>query len=152
MHRWVILDPLDTEDRQRMPRRTSHHHEYLALGRRLRELRRRHGWTQSDLAENAGLSVSYVAEIERGGRNPSLETLMNLAAALNVSAGFLVNGQSVRVPVALGALCEQWELLSDDQRDAVLRVAALFADHEDTGRQRAQQQPDDPNRSGHKRG
>jgi hypothetical protein len=53
--------------------------------------------------------------------------------------------------VALGALCEQWELLSDDQRDAVLRVAALFADHEDTGRRRPEQRPNDPNHGGRKR-
>ena len=54
------------------------------LARRLRALRERRGWTQEDLAERAGLSVSFVSLLERGGRGPSQDTLVQVAEALGV--------------------------------------------------------------------
>lgn len=57
------------------------------LGQRIRELRvqRRTGrMTQEDLAERAEISVSFLSMIERGERSPHLETLANIAQALEV--------------------------------------------------------------------
>ena len=36
------------------------------LGQRIREQRRKKGWTMDKLAENADLSVNYVGDLERG--------------------------------------------------------------------------------------
>lgn len=54
------------------------------VARNLRHERTRQRLTQTDLAEKAGLSVSYVSMLERGLRNPPLETLDMLAKALRV--------------------------------------------------------------------
>lgn len=109
-----------------MPRRTTHDNEYAELGRRIRELRQGQGWTQVELAEHAGLSPGYVAELERGGRNPSLETILNLAAALNVSAGYLVDGMRYEAPAGMGRLAECWPSLTADERRALVHLASLF--------------------------
>jgi transcriptional regulator with XRE-family HTH domain len=50
---------------------------------RCRELRRRRGWSQEDLAEHAGISVSPVRKLEQGGQ-VRMETLHAIARALNV--------------------------------------------------------------------
>jgi len=42
--------------------------------------------SQEDLAEKAGISVSYVSMLERGQRSPPLDTLESLAKALGVRA------------------------------------------------------------------
>ena len=55
------------------------------LGARVAVLRRLKKWTQLQLAERAELPRSYVADIEGARRNPSLRTLMRLAAALGVT-------------------------------------------------------------------
>lgn len=55
-----------------------------ALGRRVRTLRERQGMTQEQLAEAAQLHWTYVSGIERGRRNPGLNTLARLARALSV--------------------------------------------------------------------
>lgn len=39
------------------------------LGQRIREQRRKKGWTMDKLAEKADLSVNYVGDLERGGED-----------------------------------------------------------------------------------
>ena len=62
-----------------------------ALGRRIRQLRqsRPEKLTQEDLAERADISVSFLSMIERGERAPHIETLIRVAAALDVSVSEL---------------------------------------------------------------
>lgn len=55
------------------------------LGRAVRELRERQGWSQSQLANAAGMTQSAVARFEAGGTVPTLPVLERLATALDVS-------------------------------------------------------------------
>ncbi|MEQ1760635.1 MAG: helix-turn-helix transcriptional regulator [Vicinamibacterales bacterium] len=57
----------------------------MALGRRVRGLRHAHEWTQERLAEESDLDRSYIAGIEMGSRNPSLNALDRLAQAFRLS-------------------------------------------------------------------
>jgi transcriptional regulator with XRE-family HTH domain len=50
----------------------------------LQRLRKARRWSQSQLAEKAGLSREYVTRIERGRQDPTLGTLERLAKALKV--------------------------------------------------------------------
>jgi len=54
------------------------------LGRAVRELRERHGWSQTQLAAAAGMTQSAVARFEAGGTVPTLPVLERLAHALDV--------------------------------------------------------------------
>lgn len=55
------------------------------FGRRLRQLRLQRNLTQERLAEDAGVSVDLISNIERGVNAPSFETMEKLAASLHVS-------------------------------------------------------------------
>lgn len=59
------------------------------LARRIRSLRERRGLTQEDFAQRSGISVSFASLLERGERSPSYETLVQVAAALEVPVGEL---------------------------------------------------------------
>ena len=48
------------------------------LGQRIREQRRKKGWTMDKLAEKADLSVNYVGDLERGVKTPSLDTFIRI--------------------------------------------------------------------------
>lgn len=61
-----------------------------ALGSRVRKRRQKLGLSQEELAERAGLHWTYVSGIERGRRNPGLNTLSTLASALRLSLADLV--------------------------------------------------------------
>jgi transcriptional regulator with XRE-family HTH domain len=63
-----------------------------ALGRAVRELRARRGFSQEGLGFRAGLHRNYVGAVERGEINPTLKTLLALTAGLAVPLGELVAG------------------------------------------------------------
>ncbi|MDK2821405.1 MAG: hypothetical protein PWP31_1370 [Clostridia bacterium] len=63
-------------------------------GKRIRELREGRGYSLHDLAERSGVSVSYLSEIERGAKRPSLKIIDKIAEALNTSKGQLVEAGS----------------------------------------------------------
>ena len=64
--------------------------DYKAMGRRVRLLRKRRGWTQERLAAETGISLSFLGHIERGSRVASLETVLLLSRALDSSVDALL--------------------------------------------------------------
>jgi DNA-binding NtrC family response regulator len=56
------------------------------LGRQIRLARTQRGWTLKDLSEASGISVSQLSSIERGSHLPSLESLIDIASALEQNA------------------------------------------------------------------
>ena len=49
------------------------------MGKRIRMLRKQRSWNQDDLAQHAGLGRTYLSNLERGQKNPSLRSLEILA-------------------------------------------------------------------------
>jgi transcriptional regulator with XRE-family HTH domain len=60
------------------------------VGQRLQRIRKKAGLTQEGLAEIADLHPSYIAQIERGHKNPSLKSLTKIADALGVPVAVLI--------------------------------------------------------------
>jgi transcriptional regulator with XRE-family HTH domain len=60
------------------------------LGQIIKECRTKLGMSQEQLANRANLHRTYISNIEQGERNPSLTTLTNLAAALEVECSTLM--------------------------------------------------------------
>jgi len=63
------------------------------LGRNVRAFRIEQGLSQEELAFRAGFKRSYLSDLERGTRNPSVRALGRLAAALNVAPSALLMDQ-----------------------------------------------------------
>ena len=61
----------------------------IALGKRVKDARRKAHFTQEVLAEKADIAVSYLGEIERGEKTPSLDVLTDIANSLEVSCDYL---------------------------------------------------------------
>lgn len=62
----------------------------VAFGRVLREYRERSALSQEDLAAAAQVDRTYISMLERGTRQPTLETLFRIANALDVAPSTLV--------------------------------------------------------------
>lgn len=60
------------------------------LGKNVRRLREAQGWSQEDYADRAGVHRTYVSDIERGRRNPTITVVEKLAQPLGVSPGSLL--------------------------------------------------------------
>ena len=63
----------------------------VAFGRRVREVRLEAGLTQEGLAEAAELHPTFISNVERGYRVPSVPTMLRLARGLGVPPGRLVD-------------------------------------------------------------
>jgi transcriptional regulator with XRE-family HTH domain len=61
------------------------------LGKNLRQLRQDKGWSQEEFAHLAGIHRTYISDLERGARNPTIKIVEQLASALGVSAGVLLD-------------------------------------------------------------
>ncbi|MEY1556670.1 helix-turn-helix domain-containing protein [Yoonia sp. R2331] len=57
----------------------------------MRKLRRSRGWSQEELAHHAGIHRTYISDLERAARNPTIEVIDRLARAMTVSCGDLLD-------------------------------------------------------------
>jgi transcriptional regulator with XRE-family HTH domain len=71
-----------------------------AVGHELRSERRRSNRTLTDVAEQAGVSMQYLSEVERGLKEPSSEILGAVAGAL----GLRLVDLTARVTRSIGRL------------------------------------------------
>tara|TARA_R110002124_G_scaffold238531_1_gene403785 strand:- start:9969 stop:10190 length:222 start_codon:yes stop_codon:yes gene_type:complete len=60
------------------------------LGRNVRTIRLEAGLSQEELAFRAGLKRSYLSDLERGTRNPSVRALGRIADALGLAPSELL--------------------------------------------------------------
>jgi transcriptional regulator with XRE-family HTH domain len=75
-----------------------------SVGERIRGRRAELGWTQDQLAQKAGLSKSFLSDLENGKRSVGANNLLDIARALGVSLDFLMTGtasqdQKSEVPI-----------------------------------------------------
>ena len=91
---------------------------------RVKQLRNNSGLNAEQLAEMAGISKSYMSEIETGKKWPSGRVLQSIARQLGVSIYDLIDEDSLGAEIAthISAMRD----LSDDDRKAVLRHAAVL--------------------------
>lgn len=69
--------------------------DYYAIGQRIRKIRKAQNISQERLAEVIGISVTHMSHIETGNTKLSLQVLVDLAAALEVSTDDLLFEKSI---------------------------------------------------------
>lgn len=74
----------------------------LIKGEKIRELREERGYSLADLAQKAGISVSYLSEIERGAKKPSLKVINKLARTLNINKSLIIEVDQDSTEITLG--------------------------------------------------
>ena len=62
------------------------------LGDRIKQRRNELNWTQDELSAKAGISKSFLSEIENGKKSIGADTLLNLSKALSCSLDYLMQG------------------------------------------------------------
>ncbi len=99
------------------------------LGEKLRELRKERGLTLEKLAELAGLSKSYLWELEnRESQRPSAEKLTALADALGVANTYFLE-EDVRTPEERhldAAFFRGYQKLDPESKEQLRRILTTF--------------------------
>jgi transcriptional regulator with XRE-family HTH domain len=102
------------------------------FAKRLRDLRRAKGLSQTELGKLAGLHYTHIGRYERGASRPSGDALKRLADVLGVTSDYLLEGAADE---AAKARFEDFELLqqfrevaqlSDDDKHVIKRLLDAF--------------------------
>lgn len=62
----------------------------INIGNRLKEARLKKGFTQKDLSNISGIHITYISEMERGVKMPSINTFVKIIEALDISADYVL--------------------------------------------------------------
>ena len=94
-----------------------------SIGKRIRKFREYKGWRQEDFAEKIGLSVTYTGMIERGEKVPKLETFIQIANVLEVSADqLLADVLTTGYDIKSSTLTEEIAKLDPVSRERIYKV------------------------------
>ncbi|ATJ92881.1 hypothetical protein HK16_10445 [Acetobacter senegalensis] len=96
----------------------------ITFGRRLRSLRILKDWSRADLANTAGVALGSIFVIEAGMQNPSLQTLYQLAEALNVHPAFFIRYDEVAANQQIDLERRAASMIAGDQ---ISQVSDLLA-------------------------
>jgi len=105
------------------------------VGIRIKDYRLRAGLTQEALAHNADMHVSFISEIERGLKKPSIESLEKLLCALNVSFkdffDFEINVKTLKDSTALEKLVNELHCRSEREVELIYGLTRQIIAFED---------------------
>ena len=62
------------------------------LGKRIRELRKKEGFSQESFADHCGLHRTYMGGIERGEHNLTIQTALTISRGLGITVSKLLSG------------------------------------------------------------
>lgn len=71
---------------------SSGHALCVKLGKRIRALRAKKGWTQTDMAVYLDMNRGHISDIERGKREVGIITLQVIARGLDTTMSYLLRG------------------------------------------------------------
>lgn len=100
------------------------------LGQRIREERQKLNLTQEKLSETINVTTTYIGQIERGERRPTLDTLIKISNALGVSIDYLLRES---ITPASDNLMNLWiqltHDLSDDEKEMIIDLIKVIKSH-----------------------
>lgn len=85
------------------------------IGMRLRELRKKHGYSQERVAELADIASNYISRLEMGKENPTVDTFLKLARVYKVELWELLNyGHEMKRKELEGKICSIAKTVGED--------------------------------------
>ncbi len=93
------------------------------VGNRIRQYRKKAGYTQEKLAERVGLGSTYISSIECGSKTPKLETFLKIAQEINASPNdLLIDYTPEGRKTACSLLYEKIEELPNEKYQLVMNI------------------------------
>lgn len=90
---------------------------------RLEKLLKEKGWTKYRLAKESGLSESTIINMFARNTVPTIASLEVICKAFKITMSqFFADDEMIELSPELKELFQQWTYLSDEQKDAVMKI------------------------------
>ena len=113
----------------------------MSTGARVKKIREKKGWNQDFLAEKAGISKSYLSEIENDKTSPGGQTLLQIANALGATVDYLLQGSvepndatpqtAIVIPSSLSEAADELKISHSQTLDLLTAYNSVFARRSD---------------------
>jgi len=99
----------------------------VSIGERITQLRKHKGWSQDELAKQIDSSRIMIGKYERSDNSPSIEVIVKLAKAFDVSVDFLLGeGQNATFDKEMVKRLDQVESLPDQEKKRIFDYMDLI--------------------------
>lgn len=102
--------------------------DYILVGFRIRQRRKEMNLTQEALGNLVGISSSHLSAIERGEKNPSLDTLLLICTSLEISVDYLLSG-TVHTDID-SDIINKIKICSLENRRRIYKIIDVFIEEE----------------------
>lgn len=99
---------------------------YKRLGEKIKKERLVNKLTQAKLAEKVGISPTFLGQIERGEKIPSLETVVNIAVTLNVTIDGLLFETELSNSIIISELSLALSKISNSEKLLLIDIIRCF--------------------------
>ena len=99
---------------------------YKRLGEKIKKERLINKLTQAKLAEKVGISPTFLGQIERGEKIPSLETIVNIAVTLNVTIDGLLFETELSNSIIISELSLALSKISNSEKLLLIDIIRCF--------------------------
>ncbi len=101
----------------------------MTLGEHILILRKKYNLSQAALGKKVNTSGDIIGRYERDAMTPSIEVIMKIADALNISIDYLVGKTTLELDNNVLKRVEEVSKLDDDEKDKIFMVIdALIRD------------------------
>ena len=91
----------------------------MGIGSNIKELREKHGLTQQELADIAGVSNKAVSAWETGLKEPRMGAIEKIAAHFGIRKSSLIEDESPSIPKTIAAHFEDEEYTEEELKEII---------------------------------
>lgn len=100
--------------------------DFRTIGNKLLTIRKKCGFTQSEVAEKANLSDRTYADIERGTVNMRIETILKICDALQITPDVILTEDNPNLLIKQNELFEQLNECTVKQKETALELLSVY--------------------------
>lgn len=101
--------------------------DYITVGKKLKSIRLAKKITQSELANELGVSIGYISQVESGDKCFNLDRLQEISKILDKPIGYFISGTDTDSRLsAIEEIIDIMGRLSDDESEKVKKILDII--------------------------
>ncbi|MBE6635546.1 MAG: helix-turn-helix transcriptional regulator [Ruminococcaceae bacterium] len=100
--------------------------DFITIGNKLFQIRKKMGMTQMEVAIAAGLSERTYADIERGTVNMRIETILKVCKVLQITPNEILTESDTESTIKQSEILQQLATLSPKERETAFSLLSVY--------------------------